>query len=117
MAYNQWPYQSNYFGQTPYQMPQTIQPSQTGIIWVRSVQEADAYPVAPNNAVALWVDTPSPVLYMKKADVSGRPSVTVYDLMERTQKPEAPKVAYATKEDLEALKVEIEKLKKVEAES
>ena len=37
---------------SPYSFYQ--QQSPTGIIWVSGVQEAQLYPVAPNNAVALW---------------------------------------------------------------
>ena len=44
------------------QQPQQIQPAQTyspainqsGIIWISGMQEAQMYPIAPNNAVARW---------------------------------------------------------------
>ena len=67
----------NYYPYTPYtgyqylpQAPQYTQPAQaqtpqqisTGILWVANEQEAQNYPVAPNNAVALW-DSVNPVIY------------------------------------------------------
>lgn len=84
------------------QMPQTVpaQPMQTnmgpvnpsggpqnsGIIWVSGKGEADGYPVVPNSAVALW-DANNPVIYLRKADSTGKPSTVVYDLVERTDNP------------------------------
>ena len=67
------------------------------------------YPVAPNNAVALW-DSSAPVIYLKQADASGKPSMKTYDLVERTDAPaDAPRTEtgkdtpYAMKEDVAAL--------------
>ena len=67
------------------------------------------YPVAPNNAVALW-DSGSPVIYLKQADASGKPSMKTYDLVERSESPsdnvsahEGKDIAYATKSELAAL--------------
>ena len=59
----------------PQYQPQTQQPqnqvnSQNSIIWVRNQNEAAMFPLAPNNAVALW-DSGSPVIYLKQADASG----------------------------------------------
>ena len=53
MAYNNYypaTYQPMYY-QPPVQQ-QTQQPS--SLIWVSNITEAQSYPVAPNNAVALW---------------------------------------------------------------
>lgn len=57
--------------------------AQNGMIWVSSRQEADGYLIAPNSAVALW-DANNPVVYLRKADSTGKPSTVVYDLVERT---------------------------------
>lgn len=94
---------------------QTAQPVQTqitspsSIIWVKNQQEAAMYPIAPNNAVALW-DSASPSIYLKQADASGKPSMKIYDLVERTETPVesqnengAKTTAYATKEELGAV--------------
>lgn len=67
----------------PGTQPQTA-PQQSGILWVSSEAEAQAYPVAPNNAVALW-DSTRPTIYLKQADASGKPVLKTYDLTERTE--------------------------------
>lgn len=60
--------------------------AQNGIIWVTGKQEADNYLIAPNSAVALW-DQNKPVVYLRKADSTGKPSTVIYDLVERTDIP------------------------------
>lgn len=107
------------------QMPQQPQPMQTnaglvqpsgpqnsGIIWVSSKLEADGYLVAPNSAVALW-DANNPVIYLRKADSTGKPSTVVYDLVERTDnlgpQQSAPQIdmsQYVTLEQLETILAE-----------
>lgn len=61
--------------------------AQNGIIWISGKAEADGYLVAPNSAVALW-DANAPVVYLRKADSTGKPSTVVYDLVERTDGPQ-----------------------------
>lgn len=94
----------------PAQQPQQAQPS---IVWVQNEMEAANYLVAPNSAVTLW-DSNAPVVYLKQADASGKPSMKTYDLVERTQRPaqapQAPTVEYATKQDLDALAARVEAL-------
>lgn len=86
------------------QVPQ--QQASSSIVWVHSEMEASGYPVAPNSAVTLW-DSNAPVVYLKQADASGKPSMKIYDLVERAQRPaqpaQAPAVEYATRAELEAL--------------
>lgn len=66
--------------------------AQNGMIWVNGGKaEADSYLVAPNSAVALW-DANNPVVYLRKADSTGKPSTVVYDLVERTDTPPAQAV-------------------------
>lgn len=75
----------------PQQIPaQAVQtgPQNSGIIWVQNKQEADSYLVAPSSAVALW-DANAPVIYLRQADPSGKPTTKVYDLVERTGVPKA----------------------------
>src|SRR5699024_3461284 len=81
--FRQQPYQQPM--RTPAQMPPVQQPQAQGqsIIWVRNQQEASNYLVAPNSAVALW-DSNSPVIYLKQAAASGKPTMTIYGLVERT---------------------------------
>ena len=74
------------------QYPQHPQQNQA-IIWVPNEKSANDFIVAPNNAVTLW-DMNAPVVYVKKADASGKPTMTTYDLVERTQAvitPTAPR--------------------------
>ena len=103
------------------QAPQAVQPiqqqtppmqsyspaiNQSGIIWISGLQEAQMYPIAPNNAVALW-EKSGKTIYLKQADATGKPTMTVYDLVERKesaydassgQGEDLPD--YATKEEL-----------------
>ena len=85
------------------QVPQQQAPS---IVWVQSEVEAMTYPIAPNNAVTLW-DSNAPVIYLKQADASGKPSMKIYDLVERNSRPvqtmQTQAVEYATKDELAAL--------------
>lgn len=112
--------------QNPYQMYQTPQvgytpQTQNSIIWVSGEREALAYPVAPNNAVTLWSQT-EPVVYLKQADASGKPSMKIYDLVERSESVSEradKEPAYATKSELaqfnsalEQIKADVEKMKR-----
>lgn len=111
--YNQ-PYQQMYqqpVVQQPAQMSVANQPVQTSnsIIWVANEKEAAMYPIAPNNAVTLWSQS-EPVVYLKQADASGKPTMKIYDLVERAETAQngtsadgVKTSAYATKDELAAL--------------
>ena len=92
------------------QGPQQQSPS---IVWVQNEMEATNYLVAPNSAVTLW-DSNAPVVYLKQADASGKPSMKIYDLVERTQRPvqapQVPAVEYAPLSRLEALEARLNEL-------
>ena len=79
------PYQQQYQQQyqQPTQMP-TQMPTQqnNGFVWVDGIEEANNFYVAPNNAVQLW-DKNSPCIYKKSADSTGKPSMQIFDLVER----------------------------------
>lgn len=100
------PAQAPTFTPTVSQAASPIQ--QSGIIWISGEREAQMYPVAPNNAVTLWSQT-EPVVYLKQADATGKPTLKIYDLVERTQPAEqAQKNSaqiddYAKKSDLAAV--------------
>lgn len=109
---------SGYYPQTYQQVQQPTQQNAqtTGIIWVSGAQEAQLYPVAPNNAVALWENS-GKVIYLKTADATGKPSMRVYDLVERTEA--SPAVSgtqdvkthdYATKEEINAITTAIKSI-------
>ena len=110
-TYPYYPYQSYY----PVYQPMIQQPTQppvqqpvqqpsysSGIIWVDDEKEAALYPIAPNNAVALW-EKSGKKAYMKKADATGKPAMTTYDLVERKEETEVQDVSYATKDDYAAV--------------
>ena len=93
--------------------PPTQQQASPSIVWVQSEMEAASYPVAPNNAITLW-DSNAPVVYLKQADASGKPSMKIYDLVERTHRPvqatQAPAIEYAPLSRLEALEARLNAL-------
>ena len=89
-------------------MQQPPQQNNTQIVWVPGGQAAFEYPVAPNSAVALW-DSTAPVIYLKQADASGKPTTKIYDLVERIAS-QAPAVEYATREQLDALAARVDAL-------
>lgn len=92
------------------QIPASV-PQNSGMIWVGSKNEADNYPIAPGCAVALW-DSNNPVIYLRKADSTGKPGTVVYDLVERTDSPSAqttPQIDFSrfiTREQLEDILAE-----------
>ena len=100
----------NQYQPNMHQVPQQQSPS---IVWVQNEMEAANYLIAPNSAVTLW-DSNSPVVYLKQADASGKPSMKIYDLVERNsrpvQTPVAPAVEYATKDELAALAARLDAL-------
>lgn len=136
MPYYQNPYQSPYQTPVPDQLAQFRQPYQPfqqpaqqvmpqmqppqqqqmvgqSIIWVQNEQEAYNYLVAPNSAVALW-DSNNPAVYLKQADASGKPTMKIYDLVERTtHRPQAapqPAAEYVTRQEFAALQARIDAL-------
>ena len=77
-----------------------------GVQWVSSEQEARGYLIAPNSAVALW-DSTAPTVYLKQADASGKPTLKIYDLVERTETAsnasQKPGVEFVTREEVDRL--------------
>lgn len=100
----QYPQQMQYQPQ-----PQPQQSGGQSIIWVPNERAANDFIVAPNNAVTLW-DMNAPVVYVKKADASGKPDMKTYDLVERLAGPTsqpapsiAPNAEYVTRKEFEEL--------------
>lgn len=122
-SFNGYPYPMQQYQQQQYQPMQQQamqQPTQTavqmqsGIMWVNDYNEAAMYPVAPNSAVALW-DKNSPSIYLKKSDMTGKPTMTIYDLVERQEQPQtrgaADNTRYATQEAVDGLSRIVDDLK------
>ena len=107
------------------QMPLMQNPvAQGGVQWVAGRPEAENWLIAPNSAIALW-DSTAPVVYLKQADASGKPTLKTYDLVERlasvsdTQKTPTPE--YVTRKEFDALaalvgEIKGKKKRKVEEE-
>ena len=113
MAYGNY-FPANYYPQMTNQFPNQNQTQQNnGMIWVVGENGADSYLVAPGQTVQLW-DSTAPVFYLKSADNMGRPSKRVFDYTERgiaQNETVLPQSAYASKEDVDYLKEEINSLK------
>ena len=101
---------NNYFPVTypqaqPMSYPQ-YQSQNNGINWVQGIEGAKAYPVAPNATVML-MDSNANTFYIKNADATGRPTVTLYDFQERkvgNPSTEQNKTAdFVTREELYAI--------------
>lgn len=105
----------------PQQIPQIPQiplmqnpVAQGGVQWVAGRPEAENWLIAPNSAIALW-DSTAPVVYLKQADASGKPTLKTYDLVERlasvsdTQKTPTPE--YVTRKEFDALAALVSEIK------
>lgn len=115
--YNQPPMQEpmmrpQYQPQMQYPAPQPQSGGQS-IIWGPNEKAANEFIVAPNNAVTLW-DMNAPVVYVKKADASGKPAMTTYDLVERVTAPVSPAAPqtvpmtdYVTRKDFDELAAKV----------
>ena len=95
-----------------------------GVQWVSNEQEARGYLIAPNSAVALW-DSTAPTVYLKQSDASGKPTLKIYDLVERAETapnaPQKPGVEFVTREEFDRLaalvgEIKGKKKRKVEVE-
>lgn len=88
--------------------------AQGGVQWVSGEQEARGYLIAPNSAVALW-DSTAPTVYLKQADASGKPTLKIYDLVERTEAasavPQAKTPDYVTRDEFDRLAALVGELK------
>ena len=122
MAYTPYGWQNPYYAQPmpdnlaqlrQQQMPPMMVPqppqnpvAQSGVQWVSGEQEARNWMISPNAAVALW-DSTAPTVYLKQADASGKPSLKIYDLVERSQapsaSPQAKAVDFVTREEFDRL--------------
>ena len=112
-AYPQYPSQPNAYP-TQMNVGQNQPTQNNGIIWVQGEAGAKSYLVAPNQSVVLW-DTESQTIYVKSADGSGMPSIKTLDYTMResapNSKPISGETAFASKDDVDYLKKEIEALK------
>lgn len=88
------------------------------MIWVLGKNEAESYPVAPNNTVVMW-DRNQNTTYIKSVNTQGIPSMEVLDYTKRTpdnaKTPEAEALNldnFVTKEQFATLQNEFDNLVK-----
>ena len=97
-------------------MPQMQQTSSNaGIIWIQGESAAKSYLVAPGATVVLF-DSESQTIYLKSADATGLPSMRVLDYTIRDQKTNNGVFGtgtgdYATRQDIDDLRAEMERIK------
>lgn len=131
-SYNPYvnPYNAPYGGQQMQQQmyqpqmqqpPQAPQQASNGFVWVNDINEAANYLVAPNSAVQLW-DKNSPCVYLKTADAAGKPTMQIFDLVERKQQPTAQTQTattadYVTRAEFAELRKVVDALTAKKAES
>ena len=101
--------------QQPMSQPVQQNPiAQGGVQWVSGEQEARGYLIAPNSAVALW-DSTAPTVYLKQSDASGKPTLKIYDLVERAETPRTASqekgVEFVTRKEFDALAVLVGEIK------
>lgn len=101
--------------QQPMSQPVQQNPiAQGGVQWVSGEQEARGYLIAPNSAVALW-DSTAPTVYLKQSDASGKPTLKIYDLVERAETsrtaPQEKGVEFVTRKEFDALAALVSELK------
>lgn len=91
----------------------------SSITWVQGEQAAKSYLVAPNVTIPLF-DSEKQTIYLKSADMYGKPSMQILDYKIRDIQPpnqipiESATSDYATKDDISKLQQQIDALMKKE---
>ena len=103
------------YAQPTYQPQMNQNQPNSSIIWIQGESAAKSYLVAPNSTVVLF-DSESQTIYLKSADATGLPSMRVLDYTIRDQKTNngvfaQPSGDYATKQEMDALRAELEQIK------
>lgn len=101
------------------QYPSNINQQQNNpIIWIQGIESAKAFQTAPNSTVVLF-DSDEQVIYIKSADMQGRPSMRILDYTIRSDAPKTAQNALAgnnvdipTRDDIKALQGQIDALKR-----
>lgn len=117
MSYNGYEGFQNPYYRPSYQMPQVPQmpvqqPQQRMdyLVQVTGIDGARAYTVPANSRVALF-DVNEPVFYIKETDAGGYPTLKRFVFQEDTGQQSQPDPMYATKDELESLRQQIEELR------
>jgi len=99
----------------PYYNQQFQMQPRSNRVWVQGETGAKSYLVAPNSSVDMW-DSEAQTIYVKTADATGMPTMQILDYTIRGDKSsdkslEKDEPKYASIEDLNGLKDEIEQIK------
>ena len=118
--YNPYSYFGNSYAPNNQQYQPQFQPpvqnqqiNDNPMIWVQGEAGAKAYPVAPNTTVVLW-DSERTVIYIKRADANGVPTMRIFDYTERggiptNTAPVAQNVDYVTRKEFDEFKASMKK--------
>lgn len=102
--YQNWqqPMQNNDLVYRP--QPQ-VQQNMGSFAYCMGIEGAKAFPIAPNQTVFL-MDSNDPIAYIKSADMSGKQTLRIFDMVERSEEsaPEESKIdmsEYVKRSDIE----------------
>ena len=86
-----------------YYQPMATIPQQTGLIQVTGMEGAKAYPLAPNSVAALF-DADRDVMYIKRTDAGGYPTIAAYEFKPLQETAPSAQPEYVTREEFNELK-------------
>lgn len=95
----QAPARSYYTPMTPIPQQQTA----PGLIQVTGMEGAKAYPLAPNSVAALF-DADRDVMYIKRTDAGGYPTIQAYQFSPVQEAATSAQPEYVTREEFNELK-------------
>lgn len=95
----QAPARSYYTPMTPIPQKQTA----PGLIQVTGLEGAKAYPLAPNSVAALF-DADRDVMYIKRTDAGGYPTIQAYQFSPVQEAAPSAQPDYVTREEFNELK-------------
>lgn len=89
----------------PQQVYPQNQQNMGSFAYCMGIEGAKAFPIAPNQTVFL-MDSNDPIAYIKSADMSGKQTLRIFDMVERSEEsaPEEPKIdmtEYVKRSDIE----------------
>lgn len=118
MAYNGYEgMMSNPYYRNPYQQPiaQPMQPvmpqQQTNMIQVNGIEGAKAYQMPANASIVLF-DANQDVMYLKRTDGGGYPTIETFTF-QRAAQAQPQQAAMVSVDEFNALRSEVEQLKEV----
>ena len=115
--YNPYGYRWNQPQFIPQSAPQPAPQSYSNLIKVSGMESVKAYPMGPNQDLAMFHGT-EPIFYLVSTDDSGFKSIREFnfyekDTVDQDAEPHANVEAFATKEDVDDMKKEISDIRKM----